>query len=109
MPIAKRWSLFNQGNISKIPLGTCGMYEIANRLGEIIYRGSSDGKIGIKSRLWSHLINRKFPSAKYFRYAEAGFLDTGLEMEARHTHHAGKPKHMKRAPTHRNIFGFPID
>ena len=109
MPVAKRWSLFSRANICRIPRGTLGMYEIADRYGALLYRGSSDSQIGIKSRLLSHFVNKKFPSAKYFRYEEAGFLDTGLDMEARHTYRAGKPKHMKRAPVHRDILGFRMD
>jgi hypothetical protein len=104
MPIAKRWTLFNRDNIAKIPNGLCGMYEIADRNKVIIYRGSSDSEIGVKSRLSFHLRTRKFPSAKYFRYSEADWIDTGLDMEARHTHRAGKPKRMKRAPVHRDFF-----
>jgi hypothetical protein len=104
MPITKRWTLYNRDNIDRIPSGACGMYEIANRNKTLIYRGSSDGEIGIKSRLLSHLRKRRFPSARYFRYSEASWLDTGLDMEARHTHRAGKPKYMKRAPVYRNLF-----
>jgi len=104
MPIVKRWTLFNRENISGLPSGMCGMYEIANRNKTLIYRGSSDSRIGIKSRLLSHLRTRRFPSARYFRYVVAGWLDTGLDMEARHTYRAGKPKRMKRAPKYRDFF-----
>ena len=104
MPVAKRWTIYNRANMNRIPSGICGIYEIANRNKTIIYRGSSDGRIGVKSRLLSHLANRRFPSARYFRYSEAGLLDTGLDMEARHTHRAGKPKQMKRAPVYRDFF-----
>lgn len=109
MPITKKWTLFNRENINRIPSGVCGMYEIADRNKSLIYRGSSDSNIGIKSRLSTHHAKRRFPSARYFRYSEAGWLDTGLDMEARHTHRAGKPKHMKRAPRDRDMFGFPLD
>jgi hypothetical protein len=109
MPIIKKWTLFNRENINRIPSGVCGMYEIANRDKILIYRGSSDSNTGIKSRLLAHLVNRRFPSARYFRYSEAGWLDTGLDMEARHTRRAGKPKYMKRTPRDRDIFGFPLD
>lgn len=104
MPIIKRWTLFNRSNIGRIPTGIYGMYEIADRNKKLIYRGSSDGEIGIKSRLLSHLVKRRFPSARYFRYSEAGWFDTGLDMEARHTYRAGKPKYMKRSPVYRNFF-----
>ena len=104
MPITKRWTLFNRDNIDRISSGLCGMYEIANRNKTLIYRGSGDSEQGVKVRLLSHLRTRRFPSAKYFRYSEAGWFDRGLDMEARHTYRAGKPKHMKRAPVYREFF-----
>jgi hypothetical protein len=103
MPIAKRWTLFNRNNVCRIPNGAQGMYELANRSKALIYRGSSDSRIGVKSRLLSYLRTRQFPSARYFRYSEAGWFDSGLDMEARHTHRAGKPSHMKRAPHYTNF------
>jgi hypothetical protein len=104
MPIVKRWTVFNRENIRRIGNGICGMYEIADQNKNLIYRGSSDGRIGVKSRLLSYLRTRQFPSARYFRYSEAGIFDTGLAMEARHTHRAGKPKRMQRAPRYTNPF-----
>jgi hypothetical protein len=105
MPITKRWSLYTRTNINRIPSGIQGMYEIADRNRELIYRGSSDGRMGVKSRLASHFRDRRFPSARYFRYSEASIFDSGLDMEARHTSRTGKPKYMKRAPIYRNLLG----
>jgi len=114
MPVAKRWSRFTRDNVNRIPKGICGIYEIANKNKVIIYRGSSDSQLGVKGRLTNHLLNRRFPSAMYFRYASTGFFETGLDMEARHTRRqilktGKKPKRMKRVPHLRDIFGFPLD
>lgn len=112
MAVPKRWTSFTRAKIEKLP-NTHGMYEIADKNKNIIYRGSSDSKSGVKGRLISHLIHRKFPSAVYFRYVPARLFETGKHMEAKATRKqilqsGKKPRRMKRTPILRDIFGNPL-
>ena len=106
MPIKKRWTTFTLANIEKLPV-KCGLYELGDKNGEIIYIGKSDSRTqGTKGRLLTHFRNKakQFPNAKYFRTAFVfSMIDTGSDMEYRHTDkfkqsHTLKPSTSKRLP-----------
>jgi len=54
MPVQKRWRRFTRENIEKLP-NTRGVYEIAGKNKNIVYRGGSDSELsGVKGRLASY-------------------------------------------------------
>lgn len=105
MPIQKRWTRFTRENIEKLD-SSRGTYEIADRAKEIIYIGGSDSAGGVRGRLISHLINKKFPTAEYFRCVRVHdgiFSLSGIRLESEQAQkfrekHSKKPSCMKRAP-----------
>lgn len=106
MPVKKRWTAYTRANMEKISKELCGMYEIADKNDKIIYIGGSRSRgVGIRGRLINHLINKKFPSAKSFRYEAEEFLgfDDGIDMERKHSQkfiakYKAKPAQLKRTP-----------
>jgi len=70
MPINKKWSDYTPENVAEAP-DVFGVYEIANRLKNVIYIGEGN----IKERLASHLRPKSpdyFSNASYFRYETTG-------------------------------------
>ena len=65
MPIAKRWSRFDEKTLENVP-SVYGVYELGNRLRNVIYIGSGI----LDERLRSHFRSRNpcFQKAYYFRY-----------------------------------------
>jgi hypothetical protein len=103
MPVAKRWTRFTRENIEKLR-NKEGVYELANAQKRIIYIGGSN--VRVKTRLMSHLISNKYPTARYFRCEYVDFIfdtDSGINREARHARcflrqQLRKPKYSKRSP-----------
>lgn len=104
MPMRMRWIGFTRENVEKLPKDLCGAYELANRDKRIVdIGGSRSSNVGIRGRLISHLVNGKYPTAKYFRYEPEGLFDDGVSIEASHSKkyqakHGRKPIHTKRSP-----------
>ena len=106
MPVQKRWTPYNRTNVEKIPKEVCGAYELADKDKEIIYIGGSRKRgVGIRGRLIDHLIHKRHPKAKYFRYEseELFSFDDGVDIERIHSQkfqdkHGKKPSGVKRTP-----------
>ena len=64
MPVAKRWTKFTRDNVERLP-NTAGAYELANSTKRIINIDGSN--TSARARPISHLINNKYPTARYFR------------------------------------------
>ncbi len=108
MPISKKWSKFNKSKVGELPM-VRGVYELANRQKKQIDRGGSDAVTGVRGRLLQRLGVKKPPTAKYFRYQAASWLDSGIDMEAEHAKRFRKkyrrdPRYTKRSPRKRGFF-----
>ena len=108
MPIPKKWSRFTRAKIRKIP-GVRGVYELANQQKKQVDRGGSDASTGVRGRLLQRLRDKKPPTAKYFRYQAAAWLDSGIDMEAEHADrfrkkHGRDPRYTRRSPRKRELF-----
>ena len=98
MPVEKRWYKFTRENVQALPVGLRGIYQLANVKKAIIDTGSSDSpRVGIRGRLLTHLRDKKYPTARYFRYLVAGTFDNPRDMETRTIlDHARKHGHIPR-------------
>lgn len=105
MPIRKRWTRFTRANVEKLPSNR-GIYELGDQYGNVIDIGGSDSRTGVRGRLITHLINKKYPNATYFRCLlaiDGLFSPSGIRMEAEESQkfqkkHGKKPEHTKRSP-----------
>ena len=107
MPIHKKWSKYNPGNVKKLSKER-GAYELSNREKRIIDTGGSDSKGGVRSRLLAHLRDNRYPTAKYFRYTPARIFTSGIDLEASHSQkfqkiHGRKPRYTQRSPRKRQF------
>jgi len=108
MPIPKKWSRFNRVKVREVP-EVRGVYELANQQKKPIDQGGSDASAGVRGRLLQRLRDKKPPTAKYFRYQTAVWLNSGIDMEAEHAEkfrkkHGRNPRYTKRSPRKRSLF-----
>lgn len=102
--VATAWRPFKLETVRRLKV-RCGRYELASQNKTIIYHGGSDDEHnGVRGRLITHLLNNKFPTAKFFRCEYATFFDdSGREMEGKASErfqkkHGRKSKYTKRSP-----------
>jgi len=104
------WYEYKRTIVSMIPRGACGAYTIADENLVELYTGSSESRnVGIRGRLISHIIKRRFRSAKYFKFRYSSMVNYGKDIEAEHVKlhvkkHGQKPKYVKRTPPVRKSF-----
>jgi hypothetical protein len=82
MPIRKQWSPFTWARLQRVP-DVAGIYELGDARGEIVYIGSGDSASGVKGRLYYHKGHMP-QSVRYFRYLQAGFFQSPIDMENHH-------------------------
>jgi len=98
------WRPFNLTTVRRLRI-RCGRYELASQNKTVVYHGGTDDeRNGVRGRLITHLLNNKFPTAKFFRCEYTTFFDeSGIEMEGRASQHfqkryGRKSKYTKRSP-----------